>query len=128
MKSKGALAVPLFLVNIGGGSCFQARQVTRSIASQRKRLKSSIHADQVTSKMTFDFPALKSIEFELKSALEKARDIDKKYGLCTEPSQQAWSVVDSIYEVYTKMQTFQGDNEAKTKSGDFFELDSHAQC
>ena len=56
--------------------------------------------------MSFDFPAFKSIESELKSALEKARDIDKRYGLCTEPSQQAWSVVDSLY---AKMQTFQSE-------------------
>jgi hypothetical protein len=39
----------------------------------------------------------------LKSALEKARDIDKRYGLCTEPSQQAWLEVDSLY---AKMQTY----------------------
>jgi hypothetical protein len=62
----------------------------------------------MNSKMGFDFPSIKdSIESEFKSALDKARDIDKRYGLCTEPSQQAWSVVDSLY---AKMQMFQGDD------------------
>mmetsp|Transcript_20575 Transcript_20575/g.42916 ORF Transcript_20575/g.42916 Transcript_20575/m.42916 type:complete len:171 (+) Transcript_20575:143-655(+) len=35
---------------------------------------------------------------ELNKALEFARDMDKKHGLCTEPSQKAWSVVDGIYQ------------------------------
>jgi len=35
---------------------------------------------------------------ELNKALEFARDMDKKHGLCTEPSQKAWGVVDGIYQ------------------------------
>jgi hypothetical protein len=38
------------------------------------------------------------VETELERALEYARDVDKKYGLCTEPSQSAWKVVDEVYE------------------------------
>eukprot|EP00956_Cyclotella_meneghiniana_P013197 scaffold18875_cov22-Cyclotella_meneghiniana.AAC.4 len=49
---------------------------------------------------------MKSIEYELKCAIERARDTDKRYGLCTEPSQQAWSLVDSLYE---KMQLLQDE-------------------
>lgn len=37
------------------------------------------------------------MERELKRALEFARDMDKKHGLCTEPSQSAWAAVDLIY-------------------------------
>lgn len=103
-KSKRTFtAISALLANIKAGSCFQA---TRTISPDRTILKSSINADQMSSKMSFDFPAFKSIESELKSALEKARDIDKRYGLCTEPSQQAWSVVDSLY---AKMQAFQSE-------------------
>ena len=38
------------------------------------------------------------VEYELERALEYARDVDKKYGLCTEQSQSAWKVVDEAYE------------------------------
>ena len=37
-------------------------------------------------------------ECDLERALEYARDVDKKHGLCSEPSQSAWKVVDEIYE------------------------------
>ncbi|KAL3766590.1 hypothetical protein ACHAWO_008264 [Cyclotella atomus] len=104
--SKTIAAIPLFLANLNCSSSFHARHATRSFS--RTTLKSSISHDQMNSKMGFDFPSIKdSIESEFKSALDKARDIDKRYGLCTEPSQQAWSVVDSLY---AKMQMFQGDD------------------
>ena len=48
-----------------------------------------------------------AIEREMQKALEFAREMDKKHGLCTEPSQQAWNVVD---EIYRKMQPFQKEN------------------
>lgn len=38
------------------------------------------------------------VGWDLERALEYARDMDKKHGLCTEPSQSAWKVVDEIYE------------------------------
>ena len=37
-------------------------------------------------------------ECDLERALEYARDVDKKHGLCSGPSQSAWKVVDEIYE------------------------------
>ena len=82
---------------------FHARHKTMrsAIFFQKMILKSSINNN---SRVQFDFPTIKSIESELKIALELARDVDKKYGLCTLPSQQAWSVVDTLY---AKMQTFQ---------------------
>lgn len=111
MKSKNIIAaVPVFFASINVSSSFQAwGTVTRSISScQRTLLKSSINADHITSRINFDFSGINSIESDLKSALEKARDADKRYGLCTEPSQQAWSVVDNLY---AKMQMFQNQNE-----------------
>jgi hypothetical protein len=97
--------IPMFIANLNRGSSFQVRN---TIARSQTTLKSSINADQISSSMQFDFPSFKSIEAELKSALEKARDIDKRYGLCTEPSQQAWNLVDSLY---AKMQNSQESSE-----------------
>ena len=44
------------------------------------------------------------IESEMNKAMEAARDIDKKYGICTEPSNAAWAAVD---EIFAKMQAIQ---------------------
>lgn len=49
------------------------------------------------------FPTQESTENELRGALEFARDMDKKHGLCTEPSQKAWDAVD---EIYRKIEAF----------------------
>ena len=120
MKRTRLVATLSVLVNLSGVSSFQVRHfVSRSIHDNRKGLRSSIQADQMnTSNMKFDFPTMKSIEYELKCAIERARDTDKRYGLCTEPSQQAWSLVDSLYE---KMQMLQdetcGENANSSKQG-----------
>lgn len=37
-------------------------------------------------------------ELELAQALEMAQNMDREYGLCSKPSQQAWSIVDKLYE------------------------------
>ena len=58
-------------------------------------VSSSIHQDKVALD-------------DLNGALEIARDIDKKHGLCTEPSQKAWGVVDDIYQ---KIQAFRDDGK-----------------
>jgi hypothetical protein len=101
-------AITVLLSRVTGCSSFMhgqfhARHKTMrsAIFFQKTILKSSINNN---SRVQFDFPTLKSIESELKNALEVARDVDKKYGLCTMPSQQAWSVVDTLY---AKMQMFQ---------------------
>ena len=44
------------------------------------------------------FFSTQDIERELNRALDFARDMDKKYGLCTSPSQEAWAYVDEIYQ------------------------------
>ena len=112
-------AIPVFLASINISSSFQARRtITRSISCQRTLLKSSINADQITSRVNFDLSGIKSIESELKSALEKARDIDKRYGLCTGPSEEAWSVVDDLY---AKMQMFQSQSERSTSNSEKLE-------
>ena len=54
-----------------------------------------------------------SIQKELSKAIEVARDMDKKHGLCTEPSQKAWNVVD---EIYNRMQLFQSTTMAASAS------------
>ena len=103
-QNKMIAVIPLIFANIKCGSSFSlGHTITRSVSSQMTLLQSSINADSITSQMNFDF-SVKSIESEFTSALEKAREMDKRYGLCTEPSQQAWSAVDSLY---AKLQTFQ---------------------
>jgi len=47
-------------------------------------------------------------QYEMTRALEYAKLMDKKYGLCTQPSLEAWNVVD---EVFKKIQC-QQDTEA----------------
>eukprot|EP00581_Thalassiosira_minuscula_P028786 CAMPEP_0183754632 /NCGR_PEP_ID=MMETSP0739-20130205/3637_1 /TAXON_ID=385413 /ORGANISM="Thalassiosira miniscula, Strain CCMP1093" /LENGTH=181 /DNA_ID=CAMNT_0025991269 /DNA_START=129 /DNA_END=674 /DNA_ORIENTATION=+ len=49
---------------------------------------------------------IRNVEHKLKEALESARSIDRSYGLCTEPSLEAWTVVDDLYK---QMQMLQGD-------------------
>lgn len=44
------------------------------------------------------FFSTQDLERELNRALDFARDMDKKYGLCTRPSQEAWDYVDDIYQ------------------------------
>ncbi|KAL9191129.1 hypothetical protein ACHAXT_000835 [Thalassiosira profunda] len=43
--------------------------------------------------------SVRDVERELKGALDFARDMDKRYGLCTKPSQEAWSHVDEVYRM-----------------------------
>ena len=53
----------------------------------------------------FALPAtLKSVERELNRALDFARLMDRQHGLCTEPSRNAWSQVDAIYEKMEQLQ------------------------
>ena len=59
--------------------------------------------------------SVRDVERELKGALDFARDMDKRYGLCTEPSQEAWSHVD---EVYRMMQDLRAVSESSSVSGE----------
>lgn len=56
-----------------------------------------------------------ALENDLAVALEAARKMDRNHGLCTPPSQDAWTIVDDIYQ---KIQSFQdggGSVRASTK-------------
>jgi hypothetical protein len=109
-------AIAVFLARVNGSSSFVVRHLTtKSTFAKSTVMKSSINADHsMTSRIQFDFPTFQSIQAELKNALDNAREVDKKHGLCTEPSKQAWSVVDSLY---AKMQMFQGpDNNTVPSS------------
>lgn len=37
------------------------------------------------------------IEHQIEAALNNARDMDRKFGLCTQPSIRAWQIVDELY-------------------------------
>ncbi|KAL3765227.1 hypothetical protein ACHAWO_009304 [Cyclotella atomus] len=37
------------------------------------------------------------IELQIEAALNNARDMDRRFGLCTQPSIRAWQVVDELY-------------------------------
>ena len=37
------------------------------------------------------------IERQIEAALTNARDMDRKFGLCTQPSIRAWQIVDELY-------------------------------
>ena len=37
------------------------------------------------------------LEQQIEMALNNARDMDRKYGLCTQPSIRAWELVDELY-------------------------------
>ena len=37
------------------------------------------------------------IERQMEAALTTAREMDRRYGLCTQPSIRAWKIVDELY-------------------------------
>ena len=57
------------------------------------------------------FFSTQDIERELNRALDFARDMDKKYGLCTSPSQEAWAYVDEIYQ---KIQSYRDESSSSS--------------
>eukprot|EP00573_Skeletonema_grethae_P008577 CAMPEP_0201702682 /NCGR_PEP_ID=MMETSP0578-20130828/37294_1 /ASSEMBLY_ACC=CAM_ASM_000663 /TAXON_ID=267565 /ORGANISM="Skeletonema grethea, Strain CCMP 1804" /LENGTH=103 /DNA_ID=CAMNT_0048190305 /DNA_START=157 /DNA_END=468 /DNA_ORIENTATION=- len=63
------------------------------------RLNVSFPTDPSNSAPAAPFSlAQESVERELNRALEYARLMDKQYGICTDPSKNAWNTVDAIYE------------------------------
>lgn len=38
-----------------------------------------------------------NIELQIEVALNNARDMDRRYGLCTQASREAWEIVDELY-------------------------------
>ena len=60
------------------------------------------------------FFSAQDIERELKGALEFARDMDKKYGLCTEPSKHAWALVDELYQTIEALQVQESDDHSSS--------------
>eukprot|EP00569_Conticribra_weissflogii_P005210 CAMPEP_0171349476 /NCGR_PEP_ID=MMETSP0878-20121228/33803_1 /TAXON_ID=67004 /ORGANISM="Thalassiosira weissflogii, Strain CCMP1336" /LENGTH=182 /DNA_ID=CAMNT_0011854141 /DNA_START=463 /DNA_END=1011 /DNA_ORIENTATION=+ len=75
----------------------------------------SLFASASPSNTPTSIPLYSSVEDELQSALEHAQEMDKKHGLCTEPSQRAWEAVDEIYHKMQAMQTIESP-EKKRKS------------
>ncbi|KAL9186530.1 hypothetical protein ACHAXT_005768 [Thalassiosira profunda] len=47
--------------------------------------------------LAHEAPTKSDLDRELNTALHYAREVDKRHGLCSEPSQRAWSHVDDIY-------------------------------
>ncbi|KAL3788078.1 hypothetical protein HJC23_008140 [Cyclotella cryptica] len=46
---------------------------------------------------SMDFHSDDDIERQMEAALTTAREMDRRYGLCTEPSTRAWKKVDELY-------------------------------
>ena len=52
------------------------------------------------SSTSIEEPSIKSdydLEQQIEAALNNARDMDRKFGLCTQPSIRAWELVDELY-------------------------------
>ncbi|KAL7465740.1 hypothetical protein ACHAXS_006060 [Conticribra weissflogii] len=82
--------------------------------SETQGKPTSLLASASPSNTTTSIPHYSSIEDELQSALDHARAMDKKHGLCTEPSQRAWEAVDDIYHKMQSMQMVESHDKKKT--------------
>ncbi len=115
-RALGAVAVAMHVSPFQRGCCsaFTTRRHPNSIPKAAFSSKSGsgtnpIHRTQpvksnvrlnVSSSLSPEectFFSIQEVERELQAALECARDMDKKHGLCTEPSQNAWASVDALY-------------------------------
>mmetsp|Transcript_23996 Transcript_23996/g.37612 ORF Transcript_23996/g.37612 Transcript_23996/m.37612 type:complete len:129 (+) Transcript_23996:159-545(+) len=76
--------------------CFTMRKLNKN-RCVNFRLNASLPSDPSNSALPFSL-AQESVERELNRALEYARLMDKQYGICTDPSRNAWDAVDAIYE------------------------------
>eukprot|EP00579_Thalassiosira_antarctica_P017095 CAMPEP_0201946520 /NCGR_PEP_ID=MMETSP0903-20130614/54461_1 /ASSEMBLY_ACC=CAM_ASM_000552 /TAXON_ID=420261 /ORGANISM="Thalassiosira antarctica, Strain CCMP982" /LENGTH=276 /DNA_ID=CAMNT_0048489621 /DNA_START=257 /DNA_END=1089 /DNA_ORIENTATION=- len=81
--------IPGYYLKSGADSFHHSHPIKRNT---RPNVSSSLHPGPGTLFSTQD------VERELHGALEFARDMDRKHGLCTGPSQKAWNVVDEIYQ------------------------------
>lgn len=87
---------------------FTMRQLNRN-RCVNFRVGVSLPSDPSDFTMSFSFTQ-ESVERELNQALEYARLVDKQHGICTEPSRNAWNVVDAIYE---KMQAIRTEHSTQ---------------
>jgi len=69
------------------------------------RLNASLPSDPSKFAATPFSLTQESVERDLNRALEFARLMDRQHGLCTEPSKNAWSLVDAIYETMQAIRT-----------------------
>ncbi len=76
--------------------CFTMRKLNNN-RCVNFRLNASLPSEPSHSALPFSL-AQESVERELNRALEYARLMDKQYGICTDPSRNAWDAVDTIYE------------------------------
>mmetsp|Transcript_9004 Transcript_9004/g.21932 ORF Transcript_9004/g.21932 Transcript_9004/m.21932 type:complete len:167 (+) Transcript_9004:867-1367(+) len=78
--------------------------------------KSHVRLNISSSLPTCDqtFLARDVVERELKEALEFARDIDRKHGLCTEPSKCAWALVDELHQTIENSRVGESGSELST--------------
>jgi hypothetical protein len=77
------------------------------------RLSASLPSDPSNFATPFSITH-ESVERDLNRALEFARLMDKQHGLCTEPSKNAWSIVDALYE---KMQAIRAEHTTQPSTG-----------
>eukprot|EP00584_Thalassiosira_punctigera_P017781 CAMPEP_0172562146 /NCGR_PEP_ID=MMETSP1067-20121228/95785_1 /TAXON_ID=265564 ORGANISM="Thalassiosira punctigera, Strain Tpunct2005C2" /NCGR_SAMPLE_ID=MMETSP1067 /ASSEMBLY_ACC=CAM_ASM_000444 /LENGTH=98 /DNA_ID=CAMNT_0013352325 /DNA_START=372 /DNA_END=668 /DNA_ORIENTATION=+ len=55
------------------------------------------------------------IELRLQAALQAAQDVDRRYGLCTPASANAWQIVDDLYS--SSLRSRQVDDTVKAVLG-----------
>lgn len=95
--------------------CFTMRRMN-SNRCVNYRLNVSFPTDPSNSAPATPFSlAQESVERELNRALEYARLMDKQYGICTDPSKNAWNTVDAIYERMQAIRT-QHSSQPTTRS------------
>mmetsp|Transcript_22074 Transcript_22074/g.33419 ORF Transcript_22074/g.33419 Transcript_22074/m.33419 type:complete len:139 (+) Transcript_22074:203-619(+) len=100
------LAIGMMLISKSFSFTMRGLNRSRCINFQ---LNSSLPSDPSNFAMPFSLTQA-SVERELNRALEYARLMDKQHGICTEPSRNAWSIVDAIYE---KMQAIRTEHAAQ---------------
>lgn len=88
---------------------FTMRRLNHRNRCTNFRLCVSLPSDPSNFAMPFSLTQ-ESVESELNQALEYARLVDKQHGICTEPSKNAWSIVDAIYE---KMQAIRAKHSSQ---------------
>ena len=90
----GRVGLPPIMIRIANNNAATRSCAIKSGDESIRRVTSGSGDDVIVGSS----PSASPPESELESALEYARDMDKKYGLCTEPSRRAWKVVDEMYE------------------------------
>jgi hypothetical protein len=106
------LTTTLALTLFNGSNAFSynpQRNVHRIQTSLNAESSSALHYRQgndnsfttstllYASSGTVDAPSEEDIDRRIEAALNNARDMDRRYGLCTQPSIRAWQIVDELY-------------------------------